>query len=42
MGEMDPHVFAVAEEAFRKMTRYKLLGQVEQVMHMCSMECTNE
>ena len=22
MGEMDPHVFAVAEEAFRKMTRY--------------------
>ena len=21
MGEMDPHIFAVAEEAFRKMTR---------------------
>ena len=42
MGEMDPHVFAVAEEAFRRMTRYKLLGQVEQVMHMCSMACTNE
>lgn len=26
MGDMDPHIFAVAEEAYKQMTRYLLPG----------------
>ena len=26
MGSMDPHIFAVAEEAFKRMARYSMMG----------------
>ena len=34
MGEMDPHIFAVAEEAFRKMTRLVQTVYIYQEMKL--------
>lgn len=30
MGDMDPHIFAVAEEAYKQMARWGLLSQIPQ------------
>ena len=38
MGEMDPHIFAVAEEAFRKMTRLVQTVYTCQEIKTCPFE----
>ena len=39
MGEMDPHVFAVAEEAFRRMTRY-ICTSCMYIIIVCACVCS--
>ena len=39
MGEMDPHVFAVAEEAFRRMTRY-IYTSCMYIIIVCACVCS--
>ena len=31
MGDLDPHVYAVAEEAFKKMERYALTMRINRL-----------
>lgn len=31
MGDMDPHIFAVAEEAYKQMARLVLVGEITRV-----------